>query len=558
MARIPRQISRQVLPSGRVGDVPIPSDIADTGAGIEARGLGALGRGIGALGQDLFKIEQIKQRERDNASIADAISAENKLVNDEVNKIKNTVYASVDEINADRERLSTAISDHRDLVSAGMSERASGIFVNRSKITESSHLGTFENTLYRKELDLGRSKAKLNLGNSYEVLLSDVSTPSQKESAQESIDTTKVGYARYFKAGELELLEERIKISAYTNLGKYDQAIELASKTKAFTPQERESVINHINIVKRRKKDKQQIAREAYINETNKLTMDSLAQDINDLSAIEKLPDQLQSYWENKLVDRDKMIKAGNGDPFVNVYDPARYNSFRTIMEQDPKNLKESQITDAVGYGLTIDQGIDLVEKHRKLSRKDSPLTAPEAKRASTRISNAFEEGIIKHPDFIEGAEESTDDEYKNSVLRDRMLDELEEWLKEKPRTPEEIRKYTNGILMPYEEMESRNFINQVFHNIFSREAWVFSGRDYRNAIASLNKEAQAEWRHIGAGEQRHKRWGGVLPEDFIRRWQSPHKILTPKIARIYKKWAHEDLEEAKAMAQKDGWKEPK
>jgi len=58
MARIPRRISRRVTPSGRVGGVPIPFDIADTGAEIEARGLGALGRGIGTLGEALFKIEQ--------------------------------------------------------------------------------------------------------------------------------------------------------------------------------------------------------------------------------------------------------------------------------------------------------------------------------------------------------------------------------------------------------------------------------------------------------------------------------------------------------------------
>ncbi len=58
MAKIPKQVSKKVTPSGRVGDVSIPFDIADTGAGIEARGLGALGRGIGALGEALFRIEE--------------------------------------------------------------------------------------------------------------------------------------------------------------------------------------------------------------------------------------------------------------------------------------------------------------------------------------------------------------------------------------------------------------------------------------------------------------------------------------------------------------------
>lgn len=57
MPRIPKA-RRQRIPSGRVGGVPTPMDIADTGEGIEARGLGALGRGVGALGQSLFQIEQ--------------------------------------------------------------------------------------------------------------------------------------------------------------------------------------------------------------------------------------------------------------------------------------------------------------------------------------------------------------------------------------------------------------------------------------------------------------------------------------------------------------------
>ncbi len=57
MPRIPKG-RRQRIPSGRVGGVPTPMDIADTGAGIEARGLGALGRGVGDLGQALFKIEE--------------------------------------------------------------------------------------------------------------------------------------------------------------------------------------------------------------------------------------------------------------------------------------------------------------------------------------------------------------------------------------------------------------------------------------------------------------------------------------------------------------------
>lgn len=61
MPRIPRARRRRI-PSGQVGEVPTPMDIADVGAGLEAKGLGALGRGLGDLGQFLFRIQQDQQR----------------------------------------------------------------------------------------------------------------------------------------------------------------------------------------------------------------------------------------------------------------------------------------------------------------------------------------------------------------------------------------------------------------------------------------------------------------------------------------------------------------
>lgn len=57
MPRIPSH-KRQRVPSGRVGGVPIPSDIADVGARTRARGLADLGRGIGNLGKHLFQVAE--------------------------------------------------------------------------------------------------------------------------------------------------------------------------------------------------------------------------------------------------------------------------------------------------------------------------------------------------------------------------------------------------------------------------------------------------------------------------------------------------------------------
>lgn len=56
MARVPRQVARQVIPSGRVAGAVIPTSIADVGQGIETRGLAGLGRGVEDLGVALGKI----------------------------------------------------------------------------------------------------------------------------------------------------------------------------------------------------------------------------------------------------------------------------------------------------------------------------------------------------------------------------------------------------------------------------------------------------------------------------------------------------------------------
>jgi len=60
MGNIPHNVGRKVMPSGRVGDVPVPYDIADTGAGIEAQGTANLGKGISDLGEALYKIGQVE------------------------------------------------------------------------------------------------------------------------------------------------------------------------------------------------------------------------------------------------------------------------------------------------------------------------------------------------------------------------------------------------------------------------------------------------------------------------------------------------------------------
>lgn len=303
-------------------------------------------------------------------------------------------------------------------------------------------------------------------------------------------------------------------------------------------------------------KRKEDALTDNYINERNKAVIDVLSVDPDDSALIDQLPPILKELWKEKQVKRDASIEAGEGDPFVNKYDPAVYNALDIMIKQNPKAVKESQIIALVGDGITAGQGQWLVERRRKLLRKDSPLTSSPAKRTIKRIDKAFDTGVIKHPDYIEGAEEGSEDEYKNRVLRDQMIDDFEAFVAEKNPSPKEMLDYTSSQLAPYEAVFVRNYRWLVPSiGIYTSGVTRFSKKEYEDAIESLNKEARKEWaftkRETAKGWLRQ----ATHPGDFLKKWQSPNKIATPEIGAIYLKWAKGDRKEAKAMMIKEGWK---
>lgn len=70
MARVPT-LTRRITPSGRVAGVTIPSDIADTGQGIEAQGLQFLGRSITDIGNLLAELSE-RERKADDLLASDS------------------------------------------------------------------------------------------------------------------------------------------------------------------------------------------------------------------------------------------------------------------------------------------------------------------------------------------------------------------------------------------------------------------------------------------------------------------------------------------------------
>lgn len=87
MARIPRQVSRLVTPSGRTGGVAIPSTIIDTSAGIEAQGLSALASGVSDLAQAMSQIK-IRENNADDLLAADNVAASIQRTKDNIEQDK--------------------------------------------------------------------------------------------------------------------------------------------------------------------------------------------------------------------------------------------------------------------------------------------------------------------------------------------------------------------------------------------------------------------------------------------------------------------------------------
>ena len=347
------------------------------------------------MGVSLARIERVKQTARDDAAFADAIAAENKLVFDEEQRIIDTVYGSVDEINADRERLNDLISGHRDLKLEGMSVRAGAAFSNSSKKSEAAKRAGLLNALYRKEIDVGRQSATLTIGQAYEVFFSDATTEAQKGVALESIKTTREGYAKYFNAGELALLEEKMKISAYINVGKFGAARELASKTKALGPIERGATLKNIDSAEARVRNKAKTTSQFIQNAASDEMIGKLIEDPDSVGQEEfdALPfnDESRAMWSKVLNDRVIALKAGEPDPFL-ISDGIVNRAISTQLEQEVKNLPTSEdIISLIGKGLTPTEAQEYIETANRRKDKDDVLNVSATKDIFAYYQDLFE-----------------------------------------------------------------------------------------------------------------------------------------------------------------------
>jgi hypothetical protein len=575
MPRIP-SYREQGVPSVNVGAAPRPLGAADVAGGAVGKGIVNLGIGLENLGTSIYQkdkeekeridkeqkeIEEKKQAMRDDAAKADAVQAENDYVFEKEKELKGRVYKNIEEADADRKSSKSELSSFREQQAAGMSQEAFADYSNWSKKIEGTRLRAYEKHIYTNEVTMGQAKASIGLGRAYKVLYDPSSTDGDKLSAIESIAIIKAGNQSYFPPTELEATAVDAEVQAIIEGGgtvkDANKAIDRAADAGEITPDQKATAQRKAAAyfsTKKAQEKRMSAAVEAQINELNFEVVNTLADDPNNVDIINSLPTELKEAWEAKLVARDRFMKEnpGAGDPFTNAYDPTVFNAFDTLLNSSPTKLPEVEIINKIGEGLTLADAKFLIDKKRTLEGTSKLRTNnPGFSSAYQRIKDAFENDTIKHPDYIPEAGVGSEDEKKNRIFVSGLLDEFTERAEKEDMSHAELNKYVDELLRPHQEMEAANFLGRVFSR-FTYEQFVTNAAELRDAMTSLNKQAQKEWRY-------HKTTGmfGIDPWDFFHRWRSPNKIATPQIGSIYKKWAHGDEGRAEEMMLKDEWKIP-
>ncbi len=260
--------TRRTIPSGRVGGVQIPSDIADTGQGIEARGLSILGRSITDIGNLLF---ELSERERkaddllasDNAGIARQSAADNYIVFKGKNK--------------DPKLWSEAAKRFRD-----------------DADTAFEKLEFFD--LQRKERETIRHKAEMNHFEAIAQLqITDAKSKIAVEATTDSFVTAFANNSSDLVAKETDLdeallnefgselaavekeeilsLAEKQRIALLLNQGNFEAAEKLASKATGLTEVERKAQLNEIRVSKNIAKMQVKEARDQLIKDITSQTI---------------------------------------------------------------------------------------------------------------------------------------------------------------------------------------------------------------------------------------------------------------------------------------------
>lgn len=246
MARIP---SRQVLPSGAVPTARIPSDIADTGQELEARGLGDLGAGIGAVGGVLLEIEIRKIQANDIEQSVKA-SAGRQKIKDDQNQFELDNKFSTEFWDAAREARWSQFDDDFGKLTFSEQARTKQDLIHAAEKQHDIAVGKLRTSGVTVDNSITSSGAAYITSASVGALDAPELRLQHKEAL--SLKHTPTTVEILLREADFEV--EKNKIANLISVGGFEEAKELAKSTKAFTPQEREATLSSINRAQRANK----------------------------------------------------------------------------------------------------------------------------------------------------------------------------------------------------------------------------------------------------------------------------------------------------------------
>lgn len=463
MANIPRQVARNIIPSGRTGGVPIPSDIADTGAGIEAQGLGALGAGVSNLGQAMFQIEQAEGVSQASTAKGQSDARMRQLQADlKFNNDPTTYQAELDKAESDiqgfRPTNRTGAKRFDDFVSASQSGWATGVNI--------AALGK------RKELIEGAYIADWGAA---------IQNRDQAEADRLTIEARDDTGAISIKAAANALIESPTLIARGTIqdlLNKADQEASQGNNTAASNSlADAELFVNSITgldadterlLRSRIKSTKASIENKgvtlqqtavnvAYEDIAKELTKDPDSITLATLDGtLQLLPEKdvrtIESVFNNRTVELNK----GNKDPFT-ISAPQAFSTIQRTLELDAKSMTPTQIFSFVGKGLTPDDFTTLNDFRTFALTKDSPLQQPDVK-------NAF--GLVNDLDRLSPTPTTPDEAFRLADAGNKVKQAIAEQVKNGVRG-EELRKFTEDMLAPITESAVGNWLGNWYRGNF-------------------------------------------------------------------------------------------
>lgn len=298
----------------------------------------------------------------------------------------------------------------------------------------------------------------------------------------------------------LQGYEEGSKMLAATNKGgAFKHYGDLSVK-------QRQAAQNRLNYWNQATEDKTVKLQDIYTEQSHKSVIAELAKEPTDIGFLSDYSPEVHDFW----------IAQTKKD--LNTLDPSLYNAIKQQIREDPDSVNYLDIVNSVGNGLPPKEAEELLSLQDKAQSKDSPLRQPHVVRAHDRISDLQGIGMS-----IGGVAPPNADSSPKDALRYYNL--FDEWHANVDRnadlSPEAMRKYTDELVAPAIEKDSRGFFDYFWGGLQAIGGYlpISMGTKLSTAYVRRERAVRTRPRDRGDFETKFKQLYEVNPETANRFW---------------------------------------